>query len=85
VDAGERKGGTGGTKGVCSFCDLNKRAELIHNSNLAKGQVAKEKRDKAFQANPVKQEQLAKKRAFEEAVTKKLGFYRKANVLYAKG
>ena len=85
VSAGERKGGTGGTKGVCTFCDLNKRAELQHQANLAKGRISKEKRDLAFKASPTKQAAYKNKQVFEDTVTRKLGFYRLANVQYTKG
>ena len=84
VNPGERKGGTGGTKGVCSFCDLNKRADMVHKENLEKGKAAKERRDKKFAESPKKQAEYKKRSVTEEAVTKKLGYYKLANVHYTK-
>lgn len=56
----------------------------MHKANLAKGREAKERRDKKFAESPKKQAEYKKRSVTEEAVTKKLGLYKLANVHYTK-
>ena len=74
--AEKRPGGTGGIKALCNACDLKKRAEAKTIRYLEAA-----KKTQARKAPAIK-EKMIHTRKFDEKVVKKLGLFKKAQVLW---